>query len=64
MEQDAKRGELQLLIQLVCKKLKKGKNAELIAEELEAEIETVKRIFDVAVACDMDMEKIYNIVKE
>ncbi len=49
------------LIELICKKLKKDKNINIIAEEVEEPIEKVKGICDIAAgfAPDYDVEKIY-----
>jgi len=52
-------GEKRKLIQLICKKLAKGKTAEMIAEELEEELGVIKSICDVAQECSMDINKIY-----
>ena len=52
------------LIQLVCRKLQKGKSAEVIAEELEIEPDFVKRVESVAENCEYDEEKIYRMLKE
>ena len=49
------------IISQVCKKLQKGKNEIIIAEELEEELEYVQRICAIAVkyAPDYDVDKIY-----
>ncbi len=54
-------GELRKMISLVCRKMAKGKNAEVIADDLEEDIGEIKRIYDAAVkyAPDYDTEKIY-----
>lgn len=48
------------MIEQVCKKLQKGKNAEQIAEELEADEKEVRKISEVAkeLAPEYDPEKI------
>ena len=58
-------GERIKLIQLVCKKILKGKSVAIIAEELEEEIEIVEKICSVAeqYAPEYDMEKIYETLK-
>ena len=50
-----------LLVEKVCKKLKKNKSREQIAEELEEDIDIIHRICDVAeeVIPRYDVEKIY-----
>lgn len=52
------------LIELVCRKIAKGKNLSLIAEELEEDESTIKKIYDAAmsVAPDFDATKIYHIL--
>ena len=54
------------LIEMICKKIKKNKMAEQIAEELEEEIGDVQRIYDVAekFAPDYDVNKIYEAMKK
>lgn len=54
-------GEKRKLIQQVCKKLSKGKKPELIAEELEEELDIVKSICEMAQECGMDVDKIYEV---
>ena len=59
-EEGRKEGEAKKLVSQVCRKLSKGKSAEVIAEELEEDISEVQRIYDVAVkyAPDYDVQKI------
>ena len=54
------------LIEIVCKKLKKNKTVEQIADELEEKIGDVQRIYDVAekFAPDYDVNKIYEALKK
>jgi len=65
MDQEFNRGiELETdkhLIEQICKKLKKDKSINIIAEEVEEPIEKVKGICDIAAgfAPDYDVEKIY-----
>ena len=60
-ERGLERGGHLKLITLVCRKLAKGKTPETIAEELEEDINEVKRICDVAsgYAPEYDAEKIF-----
>lgn len=53
-------GEIKELVDLVCRKLAKGKTPEVIAEDLEGDFSEVKRISDAATkyAPDYDTEKI------
>lgn len=61
------RGELKKMVQLVCRKLAKGKTSEVIAEELEDDAGIVERICsvirdaggveDVEKVCDILLEK-------
>lgn len=43
-------GELSKLIKLICRKLQKNKSPQIIAEELEEDLDTVQRICDVSKA--------------
>ena len=49
-QQGRAEGERRKLIEMVCKKLRKNKNPETIAEELEEELDDILRICDVASA--------------
>ncbi len=55
------KGETKKLITLICRKIQKSKTPEVIAEELEEDLEQVKRIYDIAdgFAPEYDVEKIY-----
>ena len=59
-------GEMQKLIQLVCRKVQKGKNVDSIAEELEEAVENVEQICAAINQCgsDKDIELIYKTLKE
>ena len=54
-------GETKKLITQICRKIQKTKTPEVIAEELEEDLEQVKRIYDIAdgFAPEYDVEKIY-----
>ena len=56
-------GHAEKLIELVCRKITKGKEVAQIAEELEEDEITIKKIYDIAItfAPDFDMAKIHNI---
>lgn len=58
------RGRQQLLIEKICRKLRKGKSLFLIAEELEEEESAIKEIYDAALslAPDYDTDKIYALL--
>lgn len=58
------KGRICSLMELVCRKLRKGKSAELIAQELDTDYETVKNICDVAreEASEYDCERIREYV--
>jgi len=60
IEQGLEQGRNVLLVEKVCKKLKKNKSREQIAEELEEDIDIIHRICDVAeeVMPRYDVEKI------
>ena len=53
------------LIEMICKKIKKNKMVEQIADELEEEIGDVQRIYDVATefAPDYDVNEIYEALR-
>ncbi len=61
MERGIKRGEMRKLILQTVRKLKKGKTAEVIAQELEEEEAVINKICEVAqeMAPEYDIEKIY-----
>ena len=63
MEAGMAEGEQKKLVELICKKLKKGKSLDIIAEELEEEKEAVQSIYDAAAACspEYDCVKVYEI---
>ena len=62
--QGLKQGSEQKLIELVCRKIAKGKGMLLIAEELEEDENNIKKIYDVALslAPDFNVEKVYHIL--
>lgn len=51
IEQGIEQGEARKLIELICKKLQKGKTAKIIAEELEEDFRTVEEICEIAEKC-------------
>ena len=59
-------GEKKLLIKLVCRKLKKNKSVQTIAEELEEDLDKVSRICEAACkyAPEYDCDKIYNELQD
>ena len=61
IEQGIKQGEIKKLIILICRKKQKAKTPEVIADELDEDLEQVKRIYDIAdeFAPEYDVEKIY-----
>lgn len=38
-----------ILVDQVCRKIRKGKSIEVITEELEQDLETIKAIYDIAI---------------
>lgn len=66
IEKGKKQGMILNLSTLICRKLKKGKTPEIIAEELDEELETVAKICTVAenYAPDYDVELIYKALQE
>lgn len=65
-EEGKKEGNEKHLIELVCKKLIKGKTPEVIANEVEEDLDTVKDIVDVARdhIPDYDLDKIYDALQK
>lgn len=65
-EKGQKEGRALQLIQLVCRKLQKGKTAEVIAEELETELGQIKQICDAAEQCGVNAapEIVYDALKD
>lgn len=59
-------GEEKLLIKLVCRKLKKNKSVQSIADELEEDLEKVRKICEAASghAPEYDCDKIYNELQD
>ncbi|MDD6206941.1 MAG: hypothetical protein PUB10_00260, partial [Clostridiales bacterium] len=59
------KGEKKKLIQMICKKVKKNKSPEVIAEELEEELTVIEPIYRVVVkyGTESDMEKLYESVE-
>lgn len=57
-------GETIQLISMICRKMKKGKNAVVIAEELDEETEVVERIYEVAksFAPEYDAREIFKVL--
>lgn len=52
------------LIEMVCKKIRKGKSAKAIAEELEEDFSAIQAIYNAAEACapDYEEEEIYKVL--
>ncbi|MGN0342737.1 MAG: hypothetical protein ACI4DO_08080, partial [Roseburia sp.] len=59
-------GELSKLTKQICRKLEKNKSLETIADELEEDLDTVKRICDIAesYAPNYDVKKIVEQLQE
>ena len=51
------KGRQSYLIQNICKKLRKGKNAEMIAEELEEDVEIIRNICETAKVYALEYEE-------
>lgn len=60
IEQGITKGELKKLVEMVCKKLKKGKSVEIISGELEEPIEVINAIYNEAkeYAPDYDIQPV------
>ncbi len=65
-EEGREEGRKEALIALVCRKLRKGKSVETIAEELEEDIENILLIYKIAAkyAPEYDNSQVYNAVKQ
>ena len=65
-ERGIEKGKLIRLINCVCKKLRKGKTIELIAEELEEEVGVIEKIYETAkkYAPEYDVEEILKAVQD
>ena len=59
-------GDLSRLITLICRKLKKGKSPEIIADELEEDLNVIQDLCDIAknYAPDYDVKEIVNKAKQ
>ena len=59
-------GKAEGLIELVCKKIIKGKTIPVIADELEQEESVIEPIYHAALQCapEYDYEKIYKLLKD
>ena len=57
-------GEEQKLIEQICRKVRKGKTLQIIAEELEEEESSVSKIYDMVLASapDYDCGKVYALL--
>ena len=57
-------GEEQKLIELICRKVRKGKTLQIIAEELEEEESSVSKIYDIVLASapDYDCGEVYALL--
>ncbi|WP_022760882.1 hypothetical protein [Butyrivibrio sp. AD3002] len=64
-EEGVKQGTDRHLIDQICKKLSKGKDTAIIADEVEEDISVVEKICDVAkeYAPDYDVDSIYNALE-
>ena len=64
MERGMEKGKEWTMMELVCRKLLKGKSLSVIAEELEEEETAVQRIYEAALetAPDFDVKKVYEIL--
>ena len=65
-EEGRKEGQRRQLIEGICKKLRKGKDIEIIAEELDENISIVEKIYEIAqnFAPEYDVEKIMKMVQK
>lgn len=63
VEEGREEGELLKLIKMVCRKLEKGKTADVIAEGLEEEQGIIDDICTAAEACGSDIDSIYKTLQ-
>lgn len=63
IEEGREEGELLRLIKQVCRKLEKGKEADIIAVELEEEPEIIDSICTIAKTCGLDINDIYKALQ-
>ena len=63
-ERGIQQGEEQKLIEQICRKVRKGKILQIIAEELEEEVSSVAPIYDAVLECapDYDCGKVYRFL--
>ena len=61
-----KEGENKLLIELICKKLSKGKSVEVIADEVEESVNRVQLLCDMIreISPDYDAYKVYEAMSK
>ena len=59
-------GEEKKIVNLVCKKIKKGKSLSVIADELEDDVDRIEPIYHAALQCapEYDCNKIYDLLME
>ncbi len=64
--EEREEGRDRLLVELICKKLRKGKDVEQIADEVEEEVARIKKICDVAQAFgpEYDTEKVFTSLQK
>lgn len=64
IQQGIRQGEEQKLIELICRKVRKGKSLEVIAEELEEEASDISPIYDVVLQTvpDYDCAQVYALL--
>lgn len=63
-EEGMQQGEEQMLIEQICRKVRKGKSLEVIAEELEEEVSVISPLYDAVLECaaDYDSSKVYALL--
>ena len=64
IQQGLQQGEEQKLIELICRKVRKGKALQVIAEEVEEEISIISPIYDAVLesAPDYDCGEVYALL--
>jgi len=58
------KGRIELLVSKIVRKIRKEKTVEVIAEELEEEVDYIQKIYDIAIKkeVDCDVEKIMKVL--
>ena len=66
VEYGLEQGKTRTLIEMICKKIQKGKSLEEIIEDLEVDTENIRPIYEAAMQCapEYDLNKIYSMLQK